>query len=565
MATIASNVKWGSSPPIYFDFSYEKKREGSTQYYRITVSCDPITGSSYFGYPIYVQIYLDGKSKATHTLKAASPNRWTSAISHTTGWLSVSKTSGTTALAIRIYSGSGSSRDTTYNYTLATDPYVSTISCTTVNIGSNPTITIAKAASTFTHTITYKFGSLSGTIAEKTSVASIKDWTIPEDFYAQIPNAKTGEGTLTCDTYNGGTKVGSTTCKLSVTTDETKCKPTVSGSVVDTNDRTIALTGDDKVLVKYHSIAACTMTVTLNKNAGSISAKTINNLSVSGTTETIPYVEVGTFDFWAKDSRGYTNTDKVIAKGLIPYIPLTANITAMRDDPTSGNASIQIEGNCFKGNFGATNNTLTVKYRCGDGDYTTATATISDDNKYTVTIDLSGLDYTRSFNYEVIVSDKLRTIPKTVTIQKGIPVFDWGEEDFNFNVPVSIQGKALTNLVESSGTSSMGGGGTWYWTKWSDGRAECYGLRDFGSVALTTEAGNGFYRSRLLSQSFPSGLFKSQPDYVSIEYMGSYGIITRLGGNSVSINSSGEFAILSFASMTTTANPIGFHALGRWK
>ena len=117
MATIATDVKWGSSPNIYFDFSYEKKREGSTQYYRITVSCDPITGSSYFGYPIYVQIYLDGKSKATHTLKAASPNRWTSAISHTTGWLSVSKTSGTTALAIRIYSGSGSSRDTTYNYT----------------------------------------------------------------------------------------------------------------------------------------------------------------------------------------------------------------------------------------------------------------------------------------------------------------------------------------------------------------------------------------------------------------------------------------------------------------
>lgn len=563
MATIATDVKWGSSPNIYFDFSYDKKREGSTQYYRITVSCDPVTGDSYFGYPIYVQIYLDGTSKATQTLKAASPNRWTSAISYTTEWLSVSKTSGTTALAIRIYSGSGSTRDSKYSYTLAVDPYASKISCTTANIGSKPTITIAKSATNFKHTITYTFGNLSGTIADKTSAASIKDWTIPEDFYAQIPNAKTGEGTLTCVTYDGSTTVGTTTCKLSVTTDESKCKPTVSGSVVDTNNSTIALTGNKNVLVKYHSTATCTMTAGLNKNAGSISAKTINNESVSGTTKTIPNVEVGTFDFWAKDSRGYANSDKVVAT-LIPYIPLTLTVTARRDDPTSGNASIQIEGDYFKGNFGATNNTLTVKYRLGSDDYTTVTPTISDDT-YSATINLSGLDYTRSFTYEVIVSDKLCTISKVGAIQKGIPVFDWGEEDFKFNVPVSIQGITVTNLVESYGTSSMGNGGTWYWTKWSDGRAECYGMRDFGSVALTTEAGNGFYRSSFLSQSFPSGLFKAKPDYISIVCMTSYGMIARLGGNSSTKSSSGDFAILSIGSLTLDTNLVGFHAIGRWK
>lgn len=563
MATIATDVKWGSSPNIYFDFSYEKKREGSTQYYKITVSCDPVTGASYFGYPIYLQIYLDGASKATHTLKAASPNRWESAISHTTGWLSVSKTSGTTALAIRIYSGLGSTRDTKYSYTLAVDPYASKISCTTANIGSKPTITIAKAATNFTHTITYAFGNLSGTIVDKTSAASIKDWAIPEEFYAQIPNAKTGEGTLTCVTYDGSTTVGTTTCKLSVTTDEAKCKPTVSGSVVDTNNSTIALTGDNKVLVKYHSAATCTMTAGLNKNAGSISAKTINNESVSGTTKTIPNVEVGTFDFWAKDSRGYANSDKVVAT-LIPYIPLTLTVTASRDDPTSGNASIQIEGNYFKGNFGATNNTLTVKYQLGSDNYTTVTPTISDDT-YSVTINLSGLDYTRYFIYNVIVSDKLCTISKAGAIQKGLPVFDWGEEDFNFNVPVSILGKTVTNLVESSGTSSMGDGGTWYWTKWSDGRAECYGFRNFGTLDVTTAAGNGFYRSSFLNQSFPSGLFESKPDYVSIECMSNYGMIARLGGNWASKSSSGDFVILAFDSMTTLSYHVGFHAIGRWK
>ena len=96
MATIATDVQWGKNPKIYFDFSYEKKREGSTQYYNISVSCDPLTGSSYFGYPISLEIFLDDTKVAGHTLKNANPSQWSAAITHTTGWIPVSnKTSGT--------------------------------------------------------------------------------------------------------------------------------------------------------------------------------------------------------------------------------------------------------------------------------------------------------------------------------------------------------------------------------------------------------------------------------------------------------------------------------------
>ena len=123
MPVLQNDKYWGSDPTIYFDFSYEKKREGSTQYYKITVSCDPLTGSHYFGYPIYVAIVLDGKTAASKTMKEASPSRWSSSIVYTTGWLAVpNKTSGTTTLKIRIYSGSGSTRDASYIYSLATDP-----------------------------------------------------------------------------------------------------------------------------------------------------------------------------------------------------------------------------------------------------------------------------------------------------------------------------------------------------------------------------------------------------------------------------------------------------------
>lgn len=326
---------------------------------------------------------------------------------------------------------------------LDTIPRASSITCSTANVESKPTITISRASFVFTHTITYRFGTLTGTIATKTSATSITTWTIPTAFYTQIPNAKRGVGVLTCTTYSGSNVIGTSTCDLVVTTDENKCKPTVSGTVVDTNSKTIAVTGNKDILVRYCSNALCTINATLNKNAGSMLAKTINNVSVSGTTRTIANVETGTFDFYAKDSREYFNSDKVV-KSIVPYIRLTNDAIAYRDDPTSGNATIEIEGNYFNGSFGAVANTLTVKYRLEGGSYISVTPTING-NEYSAKVSLTGLDYTQAFKYEVVVEDKLSTVTKPLTIQKGIPVFDWGEEDFNFNVPVTING---VNILE---------------------------------------------------------------------------------------------------------------------
>ena len=331
-------------------------------------------------------------------------------------------------------------------FTLDTIPRASSISCTTANIESNPTITISRASSSFTHTIAYQFGTLSGTIATKTSATSITSWQIPASFYTQIPDAKTGWGTLTCQTYSGSTLIGTSSCEFTVTTDEVKCKPTVSGTVVDTNADTIALTGNKDILVRYCSTALCTLATTLNKNAGSIKTKTINNVAISGTTLSIPNVEVSTFDFYAKDSREYFNSDKVAktTAQFIAYIPLTNDATIYRDEPTNGKATLKIEGNYFAGSFGATSNTLTIQYRQGDGNYVSVTPTISN-NKYSATVSLSGLDYTKSFNFEVVVRDRVTSVPKPLTLQKGIPVFDWGENDFKFNVPVTING---VNILE---------------------------------------------------------------------------------------------------------------------
>ena len=441
-------------------------------------------------------------------------------------------------------------------FELDTIPRASTISCTTANIESNPTITINRASPNFTHTITYAFGNVLGTIVEKTSATSITSWTIPAAFYTQIPNERSGWGGLYCTTYNGATEIGTTRCDLTVTTDETKCKPTVSGTVVDTNSKTIAVTGNPSVLVRYCSNASCTINATLNKSAEKILLKTINNVSVSGNTLEIPNVETGIFDFYAKDSREYFNSYKA-EKTLVPYVRLTNDATVYREDPTSGNATLKIEGNYFNGSFGAVNNTLTVEYRLeGESKYTPVTPTING-NKYSATVSLTRREYTKAYNYEVVVSDELNTVPKPLTLQKGIPVFDWGESDFNFNVPISIYGTPIVNHIVEQGKD-----GIWTYRKWSDGTSECWGNVVHENVAVENTWGT-LCESPGYVVGLPSGLFIETPQF-SITLVGNLGAMLQVFSEGSPTNTPYWCAARPYAGTIGKLNT-SIVAFGRWK
>lgn len=92
----------------------------------------------------------------------------------------------------------------------ATEPEVSGA----VNAGSALTISCPRASSSFTHTLTYKFGSASGTIA--TGVGTSATWTVPLSLLNQIPDDVQGKGTITCKTYNGSTLIGTETVSFTV-------------------------------------------------------------------------------------------------------------------------------------------------------------------------------------------------------------------------------------------------------------------------------------------------------------------------------------------------------------
>jgi hypothetical protein len=92
--------------------------------------------------------------------------------------------------------------------TLPTINRLSPISFGSFTMGVGGEITIGRYVNTFTHTLTYNFGNTSGTIG--TNVGEKVTWNPSKELGHQIPNATSGVGTITCTTYNGSTKIGST-------------------------------------------------------------------------------------------------------------------------------------------------------------------------------------------------------------------------------------------------------------------------------------------------------------------------------------------------------------------
>lgn len=285
------------------------------------------------------------------------------------------------------------------------------------------------------------------------------------------------------------TVIGSNTFYSSITKtlSITNGKPTLSPNVYDTNSTTTALTGDNTKLVKYYSNAYYSIGAAAVKKA-SLSSQSVTHNGSTKTSATGTYngVTTNSFVFSAKDSRGNTNSS-TITRTLINYVKLTCNQEVKID--VSGNATIKINGNYFNGSFGAVANTLTVQYRWkkSGGSYTAwtnATATKSG-NTYSATATVSGFAYKDLYVFQARAIDKLATIPTSEKNIKSLPVYDWGKNDFVFNVPVKF-GAGFTQttaeaMVDDDGevyagdyVVEQGTDGAYTYRKWNSGVMEAW-------------------------------------------------------------------------------------------
>lgn len=233
--------------------------------------------------------------------------------------------------------------------------------------------------------------------------------------------------------------------------------PTISPTIKDTNSTTVALTGNSSKLVKYYSNAAITIGATAVKQAALVSQKVIcGGKSLTG-NGTINAVESNSFVFTATDSRGNT-AEKTVTPDFVEYVKLTCNLENNMPDG-DGDMVVKAIGNYFNGSFGSKSNSLNVyyRYKTSGGSYGSwaAMTVTKSGNAYTATANVTGLDYQTAYVFQTYAKDELATVYSAEKTVKAAPVFDWGESDFKFNVPVYDKFGALIG----NGLAAYTGGG----------------------------------------------------------------------------------------------------------
>lgn len=536
MTNIANKIQWGSSPTITASFDYEHQRSGSDMQYRVKISIHPMTGSSsYFGYPIYTQISLAGAVVDSQTLKAASPQTWSSDITYTSAWFTVSnKTSGSTALAVRLYSGSGSSRDQTYTYSLVVDPAKSVVAATNGYAGSPLTISITRYSTAFTHTIKYAFGSASGTIATKTSATSVP-WTPPMSLCNQIPYDSRGVGTITCETYNGSTLVGTSTTSVWLSVPSEVQLVLQEGCAVVSPYNTGTKAAGIATFVQGYSKAELTINTAKISTANSYGA-TPKSYRVSFEGKSIdaaPYrtatlSSAGTkqITLYVTDTRDRTTSITVSFTVHEYSAPKLSDVSAFR---CLSNGTASEEGTYISAKAAATfsslggNNSVTMKVRYGQvggslGSYSAMTSgaasvigggNVSTDKSYAVEILL-----TDNLGQGTVYTDYIESQAVFFQAREGGTAAGFGkapERDDVLDVAWDLQtrgnlyigeaGNKVADFVIEEGSSTVGTA-TWQYRKWNNGRIELWSKQTIESGTFSGTVTNLYY-SNTFSLTMP--------------------------------------------------------------
>ena len=233
--------------------------------------------------------------------------------------------------------------------TLPTIPRAATLSYGSMTMGTAATIKITPPVSGATSTITYKFGSASGTIVTKTSAASVS-WTPPTSLAAQIPNSASGTGTLTVETYSGSTKLGSRAYTVTISVPSTMT-PTLTVALSDPTGRADTYGGyiQSKSRLKVELTAAGVQGSTIKSYA----IKVGDILSATSDTATSGYLPASgslTVTASATDSRGRTKTVTQTVT-VTPYVSPTISALAVvrckangTEDPTGAYAKATFSG-----------------------------------------------------------------------------------------------------------------------------------------------------------------------------------------------------------------------------
>lgn len=381
-----------------------------------------------------------------------------------------------------IYTYAVSSTKYGYSVDLPQIPRASSISVSGNTMGSQLTINISKASSSFTHTLTWQFVNQTGTIqtvtiASNTSSSSVT-WTPPITLASQIPNATSLNGTILCTTFNDGTNIGQKSINFTLQV-PSNIVPSISSFVDSIASTKPANCG---LYVKNHSVVQ--WNVSTDGVYGSTIQKCVisgQNLSYTSTSSSTSYSAKSstltvagkkTYTVTVTDSRGRTaSATKSIT--IVDYNPpAITSISSFRSNTDGSlNGSGEYVTHQLTSSFYTLNGNNNIKIeafskKSSDSTYSNSVIIKNDSSNtvsYTYTYPNDSFAVDSTYDFKIVISD---SVGQSATVYTHV-----GTK----NVPINISGD----------NNSVAIGGFAQTSSSNNGRFDCVWEAHFATAPIT--------------------------------------------------------------------------------
>lgn len=455
-----------------------------------------------------------------------------------------------------------------------------------IEMGKNITIDLPRANSYFAHVLRYEFGSAKGYISGYAEERV--DWVIPLDLANSIPNSTSDTLYIYCDTYSGGTFIGTKSVNLTIYVPH-NIIPTVS----------IATTDPTGYKDKYGAFIQGHSKFKTNVTASGVYGSTIKSYKVQADGKTytsVPVIsEVITSSEMLLEIKATVTDSRNRASavsGNIPILPYTAPkisfLSAYRcneagEKVNSGEYLAVVFSGAITGLNKLNSAEYVVKYKKNtDTEYTTHVLT-DYSGKLTVEkgVFIFAADTSSSYDIVLTVSDDFLSVEKSVTgssikklwsfLKKGFG-FAFGKiaelentiefaldalfhNKANFLQGLQIKGTDLDYIVEQGEKDG------WFYRKWDSGIAECWKIYYGTGINAAHVQYNGFYYSTRISVTYPFE-FTNLPT------------LTVDGGSNANMNfvrvfgqseEAATFVVVGLENVTSAEITVDIKAIGKWK
>ena len=378
--------------------------------------------------------------------------------------------------------------------TLNTIPRTSSVSISpsTINFGDSATIHINRASGSFTHTLTFLWYGDVNTFADKINYVDY-NFTPSIDLSSYLPDRTSGWGTLVCDTYSGGTKIGSSSTKLTINmVNDSRFQPVINGFTISEGNPAVttavgAVYVQSKSKLKVNVDASSKMYSTISKIETQIGNDTYTGSSIlSGAVEQSGNLNIVVT---VTDSRGYQATSSR-SINLVPYNNPTTTISALRRKDAQEIIDITWSGTSKS--IGV-NNTMgyKIEYQIINNSWVLIESNSSATNEsWSGKIVKDAIAIDKVYNIRITIYDEFMSTVSTAVIPVAqVPmswgttgasvgkVFEEGGASFQIGGNMSINGKLLIDIfypvgcifesTNSTNPSTIMGG---TWERFGNGR-----------------------------------------------------------------------------------------------